>query len=158
MPRLGACHYAHNPSFAIKNLNTRFKPLGYVDRKYALRLAADNGQPRGAKDNDQGFDASTTSIAFNMTGPGPVVLCEPPCFITSECSPKRKMPLVNHISMELDGVSLKSPKDAPAQTEVGGKFCRIIAKSVDAGEHILRMTTTAVYPDHVMFSQLVSFS
>lgn len=158
VPRLGACHYAHNPIFAVKNLNTRFAPLGYVDRKYALRLAADNGKPKGKHDNDQGFDASTTAIAFNMTGTGPVVLCEPPCFITSECSPKRKMPLVNHISMELDGAILTTPKGAPAQTEVGGKFCRIIASSVDAGEHILRMTTSAIYPDHVMFSQLVSFS
>lgn len=158
IPRLGACHYAHNPSFAVQNLNTRFAPLGYVDRKYALRLAADNGKPRGKKDNDQGVDASSTAIAFSMTGPGQVVLCEPPCFITSECSPKRKMPLVNHVSMELDGRPLPVPNGAPSQIEVGGKFCRMIAKSVGAGKHILRLTTSAVYPDHVMFSHLVSFS
>ena len=157
MPRLGACHYAQNPAFAIKNLNTRFAPLGYMDRKYAYRLAAGDWKKRGKKDDDQGVDASTTAIAFHMTGPGPVVLCEPPCFI-DECSPKRKMPLVNHVTLELDGTVLSAPKGPPPQTEVGGRFCRMIAKSVGAGEHTLRMTTNVVFPDHVMFSQLVSFS
>ncbi|CAB9520514.1 expressed unknown protein [Seminavis robusta] len=163
MPRLGACHYAHNPEFAVRNLNRRFGPLGWDDRKYAFRLAKEDPKEvekkkkkkaKGEQVDDE--DASSTAIGFVTDGPGPLVLCEPPCFI-DECSPKRKRPLVKHVTLNLDGTDLQTPNGPPPETEVGGMFCRVIAKQVPAGRHMLRISTEAVAPDHVMFSHLISF-
>ena len=157
MPRMGACHFANDPDFQVRNLDRRFGPLGWDDRKYAYRLAKEDITQVGKPKYKGPLDAERTAIAFNTTHPGPLVLCEPPCFI-DECSPKRMRPFVKHVTLELDGQVLPTPKGPPSETEVGGMFCRVISKGVPAGDHILRMSTEVVFPDHVMFSHLVYFA
>ena len=168
-PVLGACHYMHKASISIRNLDSRFEPFGYIDRKYAYRLASPDKEHPNRRDKNEPLDASKTAIDFvlqqntlNGNELGSLVLCEPPCFI-DECSPKRKRPFVNHVTLELDGKPLVSPKGPPAQIEVGGQFCRVIAKSsVGPGQHRLVIATKedgdVVAPNHVMISHLISFS
>lgn len=156
-PRIGACHFAQDPDFQIRNLDKRFAPLGWNDRKFAYRLAKHDPNQKPKNKDKSPLDAERTAIGFNTTHPGPLVLCEPPCFI-DECSPKRMKPFVQHVTLELDGQVLPTPRAPPLQTEVGGMFCRIISKLVPAGDHILRMSTEVVFPNHVMFSHLITFA
>mmetsp|Transcript_23913 Transcript_23913/g.41983 ORF Transcript_23913/g.41983 Transcript_23913/m.41983 type:complete len:227 (-) Transcript_23913:27-707(-) len=153
MPRLGASHYANNPSFQIKNLENRFAPLGYRDRKFAYRLAY---EPTNKKKKE---DASTATMAFTMIESGPVVVCEPPCFI-DECPPKRKMPLIDHVTLVLDGTQILDPSFGRISSpiEVGGKFCNVVSKSVAKGYHTLQISTNVTAPEHVMFSHVITFS
>jgi len=95
MPRLGASHCVNNPSVQLNDLEKRFAPLGHKDRKFAYRLAAEKGNKKKKE------DASTTAIAFTAKGNGPLVVCEPPCFL-DECSKNRKMPLLDYATLWLD--------------------------------------------------------
>ena len=162
-PRKGAAHFADDPEFQLENLEKRFAPLGYVDRKFAYRLAVDDGIKKmkmiggNMTEEEEEEDTASSDIVFSMSGSGPLVLCEPPC-LTDTCSKKRLMPLVNHVTLELDGVALELPRDLPVAVEVGGPFCKTIAESVPEGEHTLRILTSAKAPAHVMFSHLIAFS
>ena len=155
MPRKGASHFADDPEHQIQNLDLRLSPLGYIDRKFAYHLSAQGGKKQTQK--TEHWDASTTAVSFSMTGPGPIVLCEPPCFIDA-CSKNRKRPLVNFATLELDGVKLELPKHPPSVVEVGGPFCKVIVTSAEAGNHSLRITTKVAAPEHVMFSHVITFS
>ena len=151
-PRKGASHFADDPDFQIKNIDERFSPLGYIDRKFAYHLSA-----KGNSSGNGHIDASTTTLSFHMSGPGPIVLCEPPCFI-DHCSKHRMRPLVKYVTIELDGDKIEVPHHPPSIVEVGGPFCRVVTTSAKAGEHNLRITSLVAAPEHVMFSHLVTFS
>jgi len=151
MPRLGASHYVNNPSVQLNDLEKRFAPLGYMDRKFAYRLAAEKGNKKKTE------DASTTAIAFTAKSNGPLVVCEPPCFI-DECSKKRKMPLLDYATLWLDRKEKLVATGHPSAVEVAGKFCTVVAKFIAKGDHILRITTNVTNPEHVMFSHVISFS
>jgi hypothetical protein len=165
MPRLGAAHFADDPEFAVQNLEKRFAPLGYIDRKYAYRLSAGSGTKRlrpGAIPNVtkeelayEPEDASSADITFTTNSVGPLVLCEPPCF-GDNCSKRRKMPILKHVALHLDGEEIESDDPRPPM-EVGGAMCGVIAEEVSAGDHILRITTMARYPYHILFSHVISF-
>lgn len=161
IPRMGAAHFADNPEWAVDNLEKRFAPFGYVDRKYAYRLTEGKPTPIIVDGNATGEfepeDSSTADIAFTMEGEGPVVLCEPPCFM-GICSKMRRMPLVTHATMELDGEKLELTPDLPTAVEAGGPFCKTIADHVKPGEHILRLTALTKAPHYTMFSHLITFS
>ena len=154
-PRKGASHFLDDPIKQIRNLDVRMAPLGYIDRKYGYRLSVNDAKKKHKK-KEEDLDAATTTIAFSMTGSGPLVLCEPPCFIDS-CSKNRKMPFVDYVTFELDGERLEKHK-LPQAVEVGGPFCKVIAGSVSKGDHTLRLSTTVVSPEHIMFSAVISFS
>jgi hypothetical protein len=154
-PRKGASHFADDPAFQIRNLDTRFAPLGYIDRKFAYRLAVNDDKKKKRKKEEDTPDASEVSIAFSMVGEGPLVLCEPPCFI-DECSKHRMRPLGDYVTLELDGRNLDK-KNLPKALEVGGPFCTVISASVPKGKHILRISTSVVSPEHVMISHLIPF-
>lgn len=161
IPRMGASHFADNPEFAVENLEKRDAPLGYVDRKFAYRLTEPVPTPiyvNGSKtDEFEPEDSATADISFFMNGEGPVVLCEPPCFM-DRCPQMRRMPLVTHVTMELDGNALELPQDLPTALEAGGPFCKTIAEKVQPGEHILRLTANTKAPHFSMFSHLIAFS
>ena len=159
-----AGHFADDPDFQLQNLEKQFAPLGYVDRKFAYRLAVDDGIPKmkvvggNITDEEEDHDAARVDISFSTDGSGPIVLCEPPCF-SDVCSKQRKMPMVRHVILELDNVILEVPnKDLPVAAEVGGPYCKTIAASVPAGDHTLRIITDVKAPQHVMFSHLIAFS
>jgi hypothetical protein len=153
MPRMGASHFLDDPVKQVSNLDIRFGPLGYLDRKYAFRLSRANTNNK----HSENLDADTTAVAFMTNGTGPLVICEPPCFIDN-CSKRRKMPLVEHVTLELDGKKLDLKKHLPSVVEVGGPFCTVISASVGKGSHILRISTAVADPDHVMFSHVIPFS
>jgi hypothetical protein len=160
MPLMGASHFANRAVVQVNDLERRFAPLGYIDRKYAYRLAREPDDEHKKKKKYDEIDVSTAAVKFTAGGNnGPLVLCEPPCFI-DECSKKRKMPLNDYITLELDGniISLSKSKQNPWGVEAGGKFCTVIASSIAKGDHVLRITTNVTTPDHVMFSHLISFS
>ncbi|CAB9512449.1 expressed unknown protein [Seminavis robusta] len=155
MPQKGASHFLNDPQKQISNLDVRFGPLGYRDRKFGYHLK--QAKKKNRKDTSEPEGASTTGIGFTSSGPGPLVLCEPPCFIDS-CSKRRRMPLLEYVTLELDGTKLDTAKKLPWAVEVGGPFCKVIAASVAKGSHILRISTAVEDPDHVMFSHLIPFS
>ena len=154
MPRKGASHFADDPDFQIENIDQRYSPLGYIDRKFAYHLSAEDTENKAQTKH---MDASTTVVSFPMSGPGPVVLCEPPCFIDA-CSKHRMKPIVKYVTLELDGEKLEVPQYPPAVVEVGGPFCRVITPSAKAGHHNLRITSRVAAPEHVMFSHVITFS
>ena len=153
-PRKGAAHFLDDPDTQIRNLDTRFGPLGYIDRKYAYRLSVKDDKKKHK--NEDTPDAATMRITFSMSGAGPLVVCEPPCFIDS-CSKHRKMPMASFITLELDG-QLLDTSHVPHAVEVGGPFCKVVSGSVAAGDHILRISTSVVNPDYVMISHIIPFS
>jgi len=164
MPRKGAAHFADDPEFQLQNLEKQFAPLGYEDRKFAYRLAVDDGIAKmkmvggNMTDEEEEEDVARSDILFSTTGSGPLVLCEPPC-LAGVCSKQRKMPLIKFVTLELDGVALETPVDLPVVAiEVGGPFCKTIAASVPEGDHTLRIFTSVQAPFHVMFSGLIAFS
>ncbi|CAB9509029.1 expressed unknown protein [Seminavis robusta] len=166
MPRLGGAHFADDPEWAVDNLEKRNLPLGYTDRKHAYRLSLGDGTKRlrpGANKNAteeeleyEPEDAATASVAFTSNGNGPVVLCEPPCFIDS-CAKRRRMPMFQHVILELDGQQLEVPSIQKPPVEVSGALCKIIADEVSEGSHVLRITTMTKYPFHVLFSHVIAF-
>lgn len=171
LPRMGVAHFGDDPEWAVQNIDKRMVPLGYVDRKYAYRLSmGTDGTKRlrppeyrldGTPPNEKVYeppDASSVDLVFTSAGPGPLVLCEPPCF-SDNCAKLRRMPMIQHVSLELDGAELKVPnheKTSPA--EVTGVFCKIIATEVSEGNHLLRIKTLTKYPYYVMISHVISFS
>jgi hypothetical protein len=161
IPRMGAAHFADNPEWAVENWEKRDAPFGYVDRKYAYRLTENVPTPiwvDGNKtDEFEPSDSATADISFIMHGEGPVVLCEPPCFM-GICSKMRRMPMVTHVNMELDGEKLELTPDLPTSIETSGPFCRTVANKVPPGEHILRLTAITKAPHYSMFSHLITFS
>lgn len=156
-PRKGASHFADDPAFQIRNLDIRFAPLGYVDRKFAYRLSVNDDNKKHRQKEADEPDASSVIFAFSTVGAGPLVICEPPCFIDS-CSKNRKMPIVDHITLELDGQPVDNKAKIPQPAEVGGPFCKVVSASVPAGEHTLRIFTSVVSPAHVMISHVIPFS
>lgn len=162
IPRMGAAHFADNPEWAVDNLEKRDAPLGYADRKYAYRLT-EPGQPipivvdGNVTEEFEPEDSATSDIAFVMNGEGTLVLCEPPCFM-GICSKMRRMPLVTHVTMELDGEKLELTPDLPSAVEANGPFCKTIATNVTTGDHILRLTAITKAPHYTMFSHLITFS
>jgi hypothetical protein len=163
MPRLGAAHFGDDPEWVVANLEKRFAPLGYIDRKYAYRLSVGSGTKRlrpGADPNVTGDlayepeDASSVDIFFTTNGVGSLVLCEPPCL--DHCSKQRKMPILKHVTLELDGNEIESDDPRPP-IEASGATCGVIAENVPMGEHILRISSMAKYPNHVLFSHVISF-
>lgn len=161
IPRMGAAHFADNPEFAVANLEKRFAPLGYVDRKYGYRLTEDKPTPIVIDGNATGefepTDSPTAEIAFVMEGEGPVVLCEPPCFM-DRCSQMRRMPLIPHITMQLDGEPLEVSPELPHATEANGPFCKTVADNVQPGKHTLKLTAITKAPHYTMFSHVITFS
>ena len=62
------------------------------------------------------------------------------------------MPFADHVMLELDGKNISvASKRLPWAIEVGGKFCTVVAESIDKGERILRSTMNATSPEHVLF-------
>lgn len=179
IPLKGAAHYANKASFQVKDIDRRAVPFGYIDRKYAYHLAvpgnADKRKKKRQKNKDEEEEeVPSATISFtvpkhekvnNKGGGGLVVLCEPPCYIDS-CTKRQKKPLLDYVTLELDGNDItrsneskqRKGKRIPSAVEVGGKFCSVIAKSIPAGDHLLRISTNVTYPDYVMFSHLITFT
>jgi hypothetical protein len=141
LPRLGISHYTNNPAFALNDIEERSAPLGYIDRKFGYRLSLGKE------------DASTALIAFTSETGGPLILCEPPCFV-DECPPKRMMPLTDHVIIQVDGQVVS--KRGRASVEVG-RFCVNVMDTLPPGEHRLLLTTNLTSREFVMFSHVISF-
>ena len=140
--QLSIAHHWGDPKLALNDIESRFVPLGYIDRKFGYRLSvAENDSP-------------VVAISFESRG-GPLVLCEPPCFV-DECPSKRNMPLIDYVTLELDGTGLPDIKNRQPSIEVG-HFCALVAEKVSVGKHLLRLMTNTTGPNFVMFSHLISF-
>jgi hypothetical protein len=112
-----------------------------LDIKFGYRLA--NGKE----------DSPAVEIAFQSTSGGPLVVCEPPCFV-DECPSKRKIPLLQNATITIDTMEVK-PLDK--QFPEVGKFCAVLQEAVSVGDHILRISTSVVAPEFAMVSHVISF-
>ncbi len=158
--RLGTAHYGNNPDFQLKDVENRYAPLGYMDRKfgYVLKGRKDKTRIKAVMEDDN-TGLPFVDISFQSKGDGsPLILCEPPCFI-DQCPTKRVMPIIQNVTISIDEREVVYGKEYEQLSRLPeiGKYCYLIQRDVAKGNHILRIATDIKDPYFVMFSHVISF-